>query len=162
MPSPEDIAHTPFCFCTPVADQALTALQESGGVARLRDDHPWFVAQTLVQRAHSTGLAVPLLLVTESDMALKQWSRISAMEIIELSGKRYDTRITLGPLQPITPLFERLDSLYLKPPDEQLERERREGVRSHRFELTPGLVRPYAICESPGFIPGLSDWSART
>ena len=83
---------------------------------------------------------------------------IQGIEIVELSGKRYTSRISFGALGVVPGIFEPLDSTFLKPASEQLEREYVEGIRSHRQALSETYLRPYAVCETPGFISGLADW----
>ena len=120
------------------------------------------MAQRLLARATSLNLRVPLLLAVEGSAAappaFSHWATIDSVEILELSGKRYLSRIGFGQLAKVPPIFDPLDSVFIKPADEQLERERLEGIRSHRLALSDAYIRPYAICETPGFISGLEDW----
>jgi hypothetical protein len=52
----------------------------------------------------------------------------------------------------VNPIFSPVDSLLLKPAEEQLRRETLEGIRQHRHPLTISELHPYAICETPGFL----------
>jgi len=169
VPKPDPTARiAPFCLSTIVDPKALVALMESArennATSSYQDAHPWHVAQRLLARATSHNLRVPLLLAVEGSTAsapvFSHWATIDTVEILELSGKRYLSRIAFGELAKIPAIFEPLDSVFLKPADEQLERERLEGVRSHRHALSDAYIRPYAICETPGFISGLADWAA--
>ena len=158
----------PYCLATIVDPKGLAALLESardaGTESSYTDSHPWKVAHRLLDRATALELSVPLLLAVEGALdasaTLSHWALISGIEIVELSGKRYTSRIGFGALEPVPAIFEPLDSLFLKPPSEQLEREYLEGIRSHRQALSETYIRPYAVCETPGFIPGLADWDS--
>ncbi len=153
---------TPFCYATIVVDKALDSLLSSGADARLKDEHPWFVAERDVHRAQLAGLKVPMLLAKQGqdvhNCAFSHWAFIKSVEVLELSGKRYMTEVELGQLTEVSPLFTELDSVQLKPSDEQLLREEVESVRTQRVALQEQYLRPYAICESPGFIPRLTPW----
>ena len=153
----------PFCLVTVVDPKGLDALLESakepGALSSYQDSHPWMVAARLLSQARELGLQLPLCLATEgAELVLSHWAMIEQIDVLELSGKRFSSRIRFGPLAKIPAIFEPLDSLFLKPADEQLEREYKEGIRSHRHALGEAYIRPYAICESPGFISGLADW----
>ena len=60
--------------------------------------------------------------------------------------------LSFTPLQPVNPIWTDLDSVFLKPSGEQLQREIVEGIHQHRYPVTEGEIRPYAICETPAFI----------
>ena len=152
---------TPFCFATIVVDKAIESLLASGAQAQLKDEHPWLVARDWFNAAKSEHHRVPLLLATQGEgenvhrCEFSHWAYVQSIEVLELSGKRYMTTVELGALSEVSPLFTPLDSVNVKPADEQLEREMQESVRTQRVALTEQYLRPYAICESPGFIPRL-------
>lgn len=153
---------TPFCLATIVADKAIESLLAAGTQAVFKDEHPWLVARREFLLANSRDLRIPLLLASHGeqvhDCEFSHWAYINEIDVLELSGKRYLTSVTLTTLWEVSPLFGAIDSVCLKPPDEQLLREEVEGVRTQRVALTEQYMRPYAICESPGFIPRLTPW----
>ena len=176
---------TPFCLATIVVDRALESLLASGAQGQIKDEHPWLVAQRAFQEASELSLRVPLLLATQCpdpvdqglapdqqtdsacsapaagdvhDCAFSHWGFIRSIDVLELSGKRYQTTIGLGSLLEVSPLFTAIDAVNLKPSDEQLMREEVEAVRTQRVPLREQYMRPYAFCESPGFIPRLTPW----
>ncbi|MEM7217617.1 MAG: hypothetical protein AAF515_04575 [Pseudomonadota bacterium] len=162
MPSEGDSEHrggvAPWCLATVVADKALAALLESGGTPRFKDDAPWLLAKTEFERAAAANLRVPLLLLEDPGLAWRYWCLIDSIDVLELSGKRFASEVTMTALREITPLFRELDSVLLRPDGLQIAREAREGVRMLRHPVTEAYVRPYAFCETPGFIPGLTAW----
>jgi len=155
-------ATTAFCYATIVVDKALESLLASGADAQLKDEHPWLVAERDFHQAQGAGLNVPILLAKQgADVhacEFSHWAFIKSIEVLELSGKRYLTQVQLGQLSMVSPLFTSLDSVAVKPSDEQLLREEVESIRTQRVALQEQYLRPYAICESPGFIPRLTPW----
>jgi len=153
---------TPFCLATIVATKAIESLLAAGTTAVFKDEHPWLVAQREFLTASKAGLRIPLLLASHGesvhDCEFSHWAYINDIDVLELSGKRYMTSIALSTLWEVSPLFTAIDSVYLKPPDEQLLREDVEGGRTQRIAITEQYMRPYAICESPGFISRLTPW----
>ena len=153
---------TPFCFATIVADKAIESLLAAGTTAVFKDEHPWLVARREFNKANAAGLRIPLLLASHGeavhDCEFSHWAYVNNIDVLELSGKRYMTSVTLTTLWEVSPLFGAIDSVSVKPPDEQLLREDVESVRTQRVALTEQNMRPYAICESPGFIPRLTPW----
>lgn len=157
----------PFCFATVVVDKAIESLLASGADAQIKDEHPWLVAQSSFNAATQAGMRVPLLLAKQAppesgqDVHLcefSHWAFIRSIDVLELSGKRYLSQVQLGAITEVSPLFAAIDSVCLKPSDEQLLREEVEAVRTQRTALVEQYLRPYAICESPGFIPRLRPW----
>lgn len=157
---------TPYCFATIVVDKAIESLLASGAQAQLKDEHPWLLAEEWFAAANAAGMRVPLILASHGENVhsceFSHWAYIEAIEVLELSGKRFMTSVRLGALTQVSPLFTPLDSLSVKPADEQLLREERESIRTQRVALTEQYLRPYAICESPGFIPRLKPWLYQT
>jgi hypothetical protein len=141
-----------YCICTTVSAKALAALLENGGRGTYRDEHPWLIARDLVAAARQAGERVPVLFASGRPARFSHWSFIDALEVLELHRARWETACSFSALQPVNPIFEEIDSLFLKPSSEQLDRERREGIPRHRHPLTERELHPYAICETPPFI----------
>ncbi len=151
-----------FCFCAPVTRAALEALLEASDQGRgaYRDTHPWLVAQRLWQETvgqDNESAQVALILATqdgatEEQCELSHYALISAIEVVELHRGSWESRCRFGPLQPMNPVWQTLDSLLLWPAQEQREREALEGLRKHRTALSVATLHPYAICETPEFI----------
>ncbi|MYF52128.1 MAG: hypothetical protein F4220_18580 [Gammaproteobacteria bacterium] len=72
--------------------------------------------------------------------------------MVELHAGQWETACRFEAPKPMHPIFTELGSVFLKPASEQLERERREGLRQHRMALDETHIHPYAICETPPFI----------
>lgn len=140
---------SPMCLCAPVSAKALAGLLESSGSneGAYRDSHPWLVAQKLWQRADE-----PMVLILAVDDVLSHYADIIAIDVEELHRGSWESRVRFGALRPMNPIWEALDSLFLWPAAEQRERERTEGIRSHRTALNSATLHPYAICETPEFL----------
>ena len=142
----------PYCIAAAVSAKALQTILESGGRGAYRDQHPWLVAKSLVEAARVSGAFVPLLLASGSPLDLTHWGVIRDVDVDELHRGMWESRCDFDSLQPVSPLFTALDSLMLKPGDDELLRERLEGVHPWRHALDERHIRPYAICETPAFI----------
>jgi len=142
----------PYCICTSVSDKALQALLEVGGKGSFRDDHPWLVAQDLQRHAESLGQRLPVLFAVGMPATLSHWGYIETLAVVELHRATWETACAFATLHPVNPIWTSLDSVFLKPGEEQLKRERLEGIRQHRYPLTNAELHPYAICETPPFI----------
>jgi hypothetical protein len=142
----------PYCICTSVSDKALSALLEAGGRGRYRDDHPWIVARELWEDAARTGRQLPVLFAVGQPASFSHWAFIERLAVVELHRASWETECGFSALAPVNPIWTTLDSVFLKPSDEQLKRERLEGIRQHRYALTNAELHPYAICETPAFI----------
>lgn len=144
-------AFAPYCFCARVSEAALKALLEVGDGGAFKDNHPWFIAQERVLAARSHGLRVALLFAAGDPPTLRQWAEVTQIEV-----NRYrqgaESRISFTGLQPVSPLWESLDSVFLLPSAEQSRRERLEGLRPSRVALDVHTLNPYAICERPSFL----------
>ncbi|MEQ8783553.1 MAG: hypothetical protein RIE06_28145 [Roseibium album] len=145
-----DIA--PYCLCTVVSTKALQALLEASGRGSFRDDHPWLVARDLLSAYSADERRLPILFAAGEPAAFSHWGFVDRLEVLELHRSSWATTLAFTALHPVNPIFEDIDSLFLKPTPEQLERERREGIHQHRYPLTLAELRPYAICETPAFI----------
>lgn len=142
----------PYCLCAVVSDKALAALLEASGRGTYRDDHPWLVAADLVAEARRRDERMPILFAAGKPARFSHWGFVESLEVLELHRSSWTTACAFTPLKPVNPIFEAVDSVFLKPAAEQLERERREGIHAHRYALTEAELRPYAICETPAFV----------
>ena len=142
---------SPWAIAIVVTEKAVSAMLEGSGEGNYRDSHPWLIAKEM----HEAGLPMPLLLaaISESqEISFSHWGIIRQIDVVELHRGQWDTRCSFTPLQPMNPIWSAVDSVFLKPSDEQLERERREGIKVSRIALDEHHIHPYAICETPVFI----------
>jgi hypothetical protein len=144
-------ASNPYCIATVVTHKAIEAMLEAGGKGNYRDEHPWLVAKDLFEQA---DLTVPILFASTGDAGTEfsHWSTITHIEVVELHRGQWDTRCSFGDLQTMNPIWTPIDSVFIKPSAEQLEREVRENIRVIRHALDEHHIHPYAICETPAFI----------
>ena len=142
----------PYCLCTTVSEKGLAVLLEGSGQGKYRDNHPWLVALDMLDAARAAGQQLPVLFASGSPSAFSHWGFVTDLAVVELHRATWETVLSFTPLQPVHPIWTDLDSVLLKPTAEQLERERREGIHQHRYPVTEGEIRPYAICETPPFI----------
>jgi hypothetical protein len=141
-----------YCICTSVSEKALQALLEVGGKGSFRDDHPWLVAQDLLRHAEDLGQRLPVLFAVGMPARLSHWGFVDTLAVVELHRATWETVCSFAELHPVNPIWTNLDSVFLKPGEEQLKRERLEAIRQHRYPLTNAELHPYAICETPAFI----------
>lgn len=142
----------PYCIVATVSEKALAAIIENGGRGAYRDQHPWLMARELLQAARVQDQFVPLLLATGTPLELRHWAKVVDVDCDELHRGQWESRCDFDTLASVSPIFTALDSLTLKPGDDELRRETLEGVRPWRRALDERHVRPYAICETPAFI----------
>jgi hypothetical protein len=142
----------PYCLCTVVSDQALAALLEAGGRGTYRDDSPWLVARDMLRHCQDADQRLAILFAAGREPAFSHWALVESLKVVELHRARWESACAFGPLAPVNPIFEAIDSVFLKPTAEQLTREQLEGIPRHRYPLTTAELRPYAICETPAFI----------
>ncbi len=142
----------PLCLAVAVKAGVLEKLLAEGEVGGYRDAHPWYVAAGLFTTARAEGRTLYLLLAAGSPLRLGHWAEITDIEVHAVATTR-ETRVVLGGSGPVNPLFEELDTVTLAPAEHQLERERREGLRVRRFHLDAHWLQPYALCETPPFLP---------
>ena len=148
-------ASYPFCIATIVTEKAITAMLEASGTGSYRDEHPWLVARDLLSAADNAQQQLPILFaVTGNGQAahFSHWSVIRNIDVVELHRGQWDSRCHFDTLQPFNPIFEAIDSVFIKASAEQMERESREGIRVSRLALDEHHIHPYAICETPAFI----------
>jgi hypothetical protein len=142
----------PFCIATCVSADALSAFLEAGRNGTLRDEHPWLIAAELLQAARVAGARVPLLLATEKPLEFRQWAYIERIDVVEIRRGSWESACEFRELTAMNPIWNDIDSVLLKPGDDQLRRERLEPIRIHRFVLDAQQIHPYAVCETPAFI----------
>jgi hypothetical protein len=142
----------PYCVATTVSDEALKVLLEASGEGKYRDTHPWLAALDMLDAAGAAGERLPVLFASGKPSAFSHWGYVTDLAVVELHRATWETVLSFTPLQPVNPIWVDLDSVLLKPTAEQLDREVREGIHQHRYPVTEGEIRPYAICETPAFI----------
>lgn len=141
-----------YCICTTAAEKAVKNLLEASGAGTYRVTEPWLIAAEFLAAAARQNRRLPILFATGKPLQFSHWGYVTELDVVELHRGAFETRCTFTPLQPVNPIWAPVDSLLLKPAEEQLRREQLEGIRKHRHELTPGELHPYAICETPGFL----------
>lgn len=149
-------ASYPFCIATLVTHKAIEAMLEGSGTGSYRDEHPWLVARDLHAKAQADGLQLPILFACTADenapAEFSHWSLISDIDVVELHRGQWESRCSFDKLQPFNPIWQAIDSVFVKASAEQMEREEREGIRVFRQALDEHHIHPYAICETPVFI----------
>ncbi len=148
-------ASHPFCIATIVTDKAIEAMLEGGGSGSYTDESPWLIAREILQAASQQNQLLPILFASKSPDShahFSHWSTIEDIDVDELHRGQWLTRCSFGQLQPFNPIFESIDSVFLKASAEQMAREQREGIRVYRQALDEYHIHPYALCETPAFI----------
>ncbi|NKB97893.1 MAG: hypothetical protein GKR90_05260 [Pseudomonadales bacterium] len=150
-------ASYPYCIATVVTSKAIEAMLEAGGEGNYKDTHPWLIAKEFFEKAQADGALLPILFASMNDdnhamIDFSHWSTIDEIEVVELHRATWDTRCHFNTLRTMNPIFEPIDSVFLKASDEQMARERLEGIRVSRTALDEHHIHPYAICETPAFI----------
>ena len=150
----ESVYH-PICIATIVTEKAITSLLEIQGSGAYRDAHPWLVAKEIWQDSQNEQCHFPILFAAASDakpVEFTHWSTILEIDVAELHKGAWESRCKFATLQPMNPIWAPIDSVFLKPSDEQKRRESIEGIRVSRVALDEHHIHPYAICETPIFI----------
>ncbi len=144
----------PMALCVRVTDKALSVLleQSAGGAGSYVDAHPWIVAHRLLGEALAANQPLALVFAAGDDPEFAHWALVTDIDLVELHRSTWQTRVRFDALRPVHPIFTGLDSLFLQPTAEQLERERVEGLSQHRQPLTLQHLHPYAIAETPAYI----------
>jgi hypothetical protein len=142
----------PYCLCTTVSEKALKVLLEASGRGTYRDSHPWLVAADLLRQAEAADQHLAVLFAVGRPLRFSHWGFVESLAVVELHRATWETACTFTQLKPVNPIFEDVDSVFLKPTAEQLDRERREAIHQHRYPVTEAELHPYAICETPAFI----------
>ena len=145
-------AISPFCLVTTVTPKALKVLLESAGAGAYRDAHPWLMARELFEAAHAGGERMALLIASGEPLQFSQWGWVESIDVVELHRGQWESRCNFGKLEAVNPIWSELDSVFLKPGDDQLRRETLEPIRQHRTALDALHIHPYAICETPAFV----------
>lgn len=143
---------SPFCICTTVSKKALDALLENGDRGAYRDTHPWLAAAELFARERGEGRTMPILFASGTPLELVYWATIERIDVVELHRAAWESRCDFKQLKAVHPIWTSLDSVMLKPGDDQLRREAREPIAVLRQPLDERHARPYAICETPAFM----------
>ena len=146
------MAAHPLCLAVAVNGGALERLLAEGDVGGYRDSHPWYVAADLLAAARDQGHTLYLLLAAGSPLRLSHWAEVVDIEVHRYASTR-ETRVKIGATGQVSVLFEDLESVTLAPSFWQSEREKQEGLRVRRVHLDSHWIRPYAICETPAFLP---------
>lgn len=148
-------ASYPFCIATIVTHKAIEAMLEGSGTGSYRDEHPWLIAREMLARASADGLQLPILFACGADnepAAFSHWSTVAEIDVVELHRGQWDSRCSFGKLVPFNPIWESIDSVFVKASQEQMDREALENIRVFRQALDEYHIHPYAICETPVFI----------
>ncbi len=141
-----------YCICTTVDAKALKALLEASGQGRYKDDRPWLIAREMLRAAQAESAGLPILFATGHPAEFSHWGFIESIDVVELHRGTWESHCSFTPLHPVNPIWTAVDSVFLKPTDEQLRREVLEDIPRHRYPLNEGELYPYAICETPAFI----------
>lgn len=141
----------PSCLAIAVDPVALERLLEDGDVGGYRDPEPWHVAADLLAGARQAGATLFLLLASGDPLRWVRWLEVREIEVHDRASTR-ETRVRFGRSGEMNPIFEALDAVTLLPPEHQLARERREGLRHRRIHVDPSWLHGYAICETPAFL----------
>ena len=140
------------CICVTVSQKALRVLLENSGAGTYKDSHPWLVALELFDQASVAGQRLPILFATGAPSEFSHWGFVEGIEVVELHRATWETACSFAQLKPVNPIWTSLDSVFLMPSETRLRRERLEEIHQHRYGLTEGEIRPYAICETPPFV----------
>ena len=141
------------CICTAIDAKVLAKIIESQVEgATYIDSHPWVVARELLDDAASEQQHLALMFATGDPVAFSHWAFVESIDIRELHHGSWETHCEIGPLAPVNPIWESIDSVALAPSAEQLHRETVEPVHIHRQMLNEQHIWPYAVCETPVFI----------
>ena len=141
----------PTCICTTVSEKALKVLLETSGTGTYKDSHPWLVALELFDAASEAGQHLPILFATRQPSEFSHWGFVERIDVVELHRATWETACAFTQLKPVNPIWTSLDSVFIMPSEYRLKRERLEEIHQHRYGLTEGEIRPYAICETPAF-----------
>jgi|TARA_B100000315_G_scaffold41042_1_gene35856 hypothetical protein len=147
----------PYCISTVTTQKSIENLLEASGAGSYRDEHPWIVAREFLDRAVEGSAVFPILFATGDPLRISYWSTIKRLDVHEFRKGIWQTACDFDMLREANPIWSNLDSVTLKASDDQLRRERLEGVRTHRYQLDAHHIRPYAICETPPFILALGE-----
>lgn len=147
----------PYCLCTSVPAKAIASFLdgrglEGGGVGSYRDAHPWLIAREMKEAADGAAQALVVLIASGEPPGLTHWTVVTRIDVVELHRGMWETACDFSSLEPVPEIWSPLDSVILKPGDDQLRRERLEPIRKHRQLLDVRHIHPYAVCETPAFL----------
>ena len=147
----------PYCIATVVTSKAIDALLEGGGEGHYRHTHPWLVAAQLLAQSNDRQQILPILFANQSEQTVSftHWSVLTNIDVVELHRGQWESRASFTALMPMNPIWESIDSVFVKASDEQLRREEIEGIRVFRTALDEHHIHPYAICETPTFVSAI-------
>jgi hypothetical protein len=143
---------SPWCLCTTVSERALEALLEGGDAGCYRDTHPWFAARELYEAERTAGRELAIFFAAGTPLLLSHWALLQGIDVLTLHRGAHESRCEFVGLRPVHALWTSLDSLALKPGDDQLRREAVEPLPRLRHALDARRAHPYAICETPAFV----------
>ena len=147
-----DLEPYPYCLCAVVAAKSLRSLLEVGGVGAYRDTHPWLIARELLDAARAARQSLVLVIASGEPWELTHWTTVRGIDVVELHRGQWETACDFDVLRSVPEIWASLDSLMLKPGDDQLRREQLEPIRQHRQLLDARHLLPYAVCETPAFV----------
>ena len=150
----------PYCLCAPVTEKALENVRANGGAGAYKDTHPWYLARELLAEARSRGETLPILFASGLPEEFGWWAEVEDIDVEAFHVGTWETRCGFRGLRPVADIFRPLDSIALYPGNEQLRREAIEPIAQHRQYLTPRLLRPYAIAETPPYV-GMAEAESR-
>jgi hypothetical protein len=142
----------PYCLVTAVPEKSLAALLDAGGSGTYRDTHPWLIAREMKQEADEAQQTLVLLIASRLPLEITHWTTVLRIDVVELHRGTWETACDFGVLAAVPEIWSSLDSLMLKPGDDQLRREALEPIRKHRQLLDEKHLLPYAIVETPPFL----------
>ncbi|MEZ5597697.1 MAG: hypothetical protein R3E84_15135 [Pseudomonadales bacterium] len=145
--------HT-YCLATVTTAKAIDSLKENADAGGYRDAHPWIVGRELWMQARDAGLRMPLLLAVQNGnrIGFSHYAWLTEIAVLSRQLGGHESVCRFEGLKPMHPIWEAIDSVTLQPTPAQVRREELEGLHQFRFHLTPQLLRPYAICETPAFL----------
>jgi hypothetical protein len=142
----------PYCLVTAVPEKSLAALLDAGGSGTYRDTHPWLIAREMKQAADDAQQTLALLIASRQPLEITHWTTVARIDVVELHRGTWETACDFDALSAVPEIWSPLDSLMLKPGDDQLRREALEPIRKHRQLLDEKHLLPYAIVETPPFL----------
>jgi hypothetical protein len=121
------------CVYTIVHSELLADAHRQGGAATFREAKPRVTRLKLWRKAQKAGVGMPVLLGDAADTnELLYWGVLTRLEVTDAG-----TSFTLDRLR-------RLPGGHT--PQELV-------LRSTGNHIAPNFIRPYAICETPDFVP---------
>ena len=136
----------PYCICTTVSAKALQSLLESSGEGSYRTSDPFLVAREYFELARAEDRELAILFAAGDPLEFSHWGLVRRLEVVELHRATYETDCAFSRLQPVNPIWHPIDSVFLKPSEDQLRRESLEGIHQHRYALSIGEIhQPWGL-----------------